>query len=130
MIKTIKQQIQELLWYNLPNKLKPILLSFLTAEDVQRQIISTSDLSFTIVPTSSTIMLTLLEGNEEVVLPPVENNAGTIIFITNDTGNDVTMLSSDGELSTWNGGVLENSSTIATGSVLRVINDSLSWKIL
>lgn len=97
---------------------------------LERQIEITSAGSFPIVPTRSTVFVTFTGTTTTTTLPPIAGNEGMIIFLTNAGSGLVTVNSNLGANDIWEGGVDINTTVIPTGTVMRVINDGLKFRVL
>lgn len=95
----------------------------------QIEFVNTS--SYTLTATKGVVMLTLEEANNTVNLDLISAKIGLIIFITNtgSTTSAITCNVADGN-GIWEGGMLINSTKVASGTVMRIINDGVKYRVL
>jgi len=86
--------------------------------------------TFEIIPVKSVYMLTLTGTITEAKLPPIAGNDGLIIFITNAGTSTSDIISNSGGNDIWEGGMYSNSSSVVNGTVMRLINDGVSYRVL
>lgn len=98
---------------------------------VSPQVIVTDASYYQIQPTAKTIMLTLTGTSTDVELPIVEGNMGLIIFIKNAGELPSAVWSHpDDNKNLWEGGMDVESTNVAPGSVMRIINDGIQYSVL
>jgi len=94
------------------------------------QIDVTSDATFTITPTNGVNMITFTGTTTTATLPPIAGFEGLILFLTNAGLGLITINSNAGGNDIWEGGVDVNTTTAVAGSVMRLINDGLKYRVL
>lgn len=89
------------------------------------------DGNFIIPDGADTKMITLKDTDPQIVtLPAINNSIGSIYFITNDSTGTVDINSNTGGNDIWDSGTLVNTKPVISGTILRIINDGESFKIL
>lgn len=96
-----------------------------------RQIVTTSAGTYTIVPTSLTMFLSFTGTTTTATLPTLASQVGAIYFLTNAGSGLVTIQENGADTNKiWEGGIDSNITDIPSGSVTRIINDGVRWRVL
>lgn len=107
-----------------------LLSSLATKTDIKPQINITSASTITITPTKGVVMITFTGTITTATLPPITGNDGLIIFLTNAGSGTSVLNSNTGGSDIWEGGADLTTINVAVGSVMRIINDSIKYRVL
>lgn len=101
-----------------------------TKDDLKPQIQTTVAATILIVPTKGVVMITFTGTVTTATLPPISSNDGLIIFLTN-AGSSTSILNSNaGGNDIWEGGTNLTTTNIPNGSIMRIINDGIKYRVL
>lgn len=114
--------------YELPNNSGTIALLSDIPVDTGPQIVRTNAVTYNLVPTKRTILVTFTGTTTTFNLPLVAPNVGTIILLYNGGtgGATITGNVADGNV-VIDGGMAGTSSVLTPGSPMTIFNDGFNW---
>lgn len=84
----------------------------------------------TVINLATATSYRLNTGVTTVTLPVLTGNSGTILFLINNSGGNITINSNAGANDIWSGGAIVNTETLTTSTIMRILHDGTQWSIL